>query len=276
VVRTSGELVRTPFEKASWGLRHDLIWPLEDSVASLGRGARATGFGLVVLLAAAAGVAGLLWASPDRSPSPEAAETAALSAAPARVTRSKPKAPPAPALHGVSPVFTPATSQPPSGAVGAARAIATASRHHHFSLTSPAASEVVASTPKARGAATASAARQAGQGRPAGPAAIAVAREFANAFVLYETGQSESGKVRRAFGRTTTPDLRQALLRRPPRQPAHVKVPKARVLNVVAAPSRSGIYPVSVSLLRVGLTSELRLSMERLKGKRWLVTNVLG
>jgi hypothetical protein len=53
-------------------------------------------------------------------------------------------------------------------------------------------------------------------------------------------------------------------------------VPKAKVLNVVPAPSLGGVYPVSVSLLRVGLTSELRLEMEELKGEGWRVTNVLG
>ena len=53
-------------------------------------------------------------------------------------------------------------------------------------------------------------------------------------------------------------------------------MPKAKVLNVVPAPSHDRIYPVSVSLLRVGLTSELRLEMEQLKGDGWRVTNVLG
>ena len=91
-----------------------------------------------------------------------------------------------------------------------------------------------------------------------------VARRFADAFVLYETGQGDA-RVRAAFGSTATPALAQSLLRRPPRQPASVKVPKAKVLNVVAGPSSGGVYPVSVSLLRVGLTSELRLEMERAK-----------
>ena len=53
-------------------------------------------------------------------------------------------------------------------------------------------------------------------------------------------------------------------------------MPKAKVVNVVPGPSHGGVYPVSVSLLRVGLTSELRLEMEKLKGEGWRVTNVLG
>jgi len=112
-------------------------------------------------------------------------------------------------------------------------------------------------------------------GRPAGPAAIAVAREFAGAFVLYETG-GDRAEVRKAFAATATPDLSRALLRRPPRLPANIKVPKAKVVNVVAGPSQGGIYSVSVSLLRIGVTSELRLDMERLKNDGWRVTNVLG
>ena len=53
-------------------------------------------------------------------------------------------------------------------------------------------------------------------------------------------------------------------------------MPKAKVLNVVPAPSHGSIYPLSVSLLRVGVTSELRLEMEQLKHQGWRVTNVLG
>jgi hypothetical protein len=112
-------------------------------------------------------------------------------------------------------------------------------------------------------------------GPPAGPAAIAVARKFADAFVVYETG-AEKSAVRKAFKATAVPDVTKALLQRPPRQPAGIKVPKAKVLNVVPAPSHDRIYPVSVSLLRVGTTSELRLELEQLKNKQWRVVNVLG
>jgi hypothetical protein len=65
-------------------------------------------------------------------------------------------------------------------------------------------------------------------------------------------------------------------MQRPPRQPDGVKVPRAKVLNVVAGPSQGTVYKVSVSLLRVGVTSELRLDMEKLKRGEWRVTNVLG
>ncbi len=48
------------------------------------------------------------------------------------------------------------------------------------------------------------------------------------------------------------------------------------MLNVVPGPSKGTVFTVSVSLLRVGVTSELRLEMEKLKKQGWRVTNVLG
>jgi hypothetical protein len=112
-------------------------------------------------------------------------------------------------------------------------------------------------------------------GPPAPKAAKRVARKFAEAFVVYETGGID-GKVRSAFGATSTKQLSKSLLHRPPRQPANVKVPQAKVVTVVAGPSKGQVYEVSVSLLRVGVTSELRLQMERGPGNEWQVTNVLG
>ena len=109
----------------------------------------------------------------------------------------------------------------------------------------------------------------------AGHAALAVAREFAQAFVVYETaGEKETFKA--GFDATATAQLTKALLQRPPRQPADGKVPKAKVVNVVAGPSKGKARTVSVSLLRVGVTSELRIEMEQGVDKKWQVTNVLG
>jgi hypothetical protein len=67
------------------------------------------------------------------------------------------------------------------------------------------------------------------------------------------------------------------LLRRPPRLPANVKVPKAKVLNLVPGPVLGDTHTLSVSLLRVGVTSELRIDMQRdKKTGEWRVTDVLG
>jgi hypothetical protein len=112
-------------------------------------------------------------------------------------------------------------------------------------------------------------------GPPAPKAAKRVARRFAEAFVVYEIGGIDT-KVRKTFNQTSTKQLSRSLLHRPPRQPASVKVPRAKVVNVVAGPSKGSVYTVSVSLLRVGVTSELRLEMERGVGKKWQVTNVFG
>jgi hypothetical protein len=261
------DAVKWPFERVSYGLRKKLIWPLEDRAETAGTAARALAFGAVVLLAAGAGVAGLIWAAPDgphhSAPAPIAATSAAVA-----VAKSAPEKPAAPTLHGAAPVFKPVQAQPASE-VDPARAIV---------KSKPAESSAESSSsPAATAAATSSSAAKTAtvDGPPAGPQAISVARDFASAFVLYETGSSDSG-VRQDFVATATPALAKALLRRPPRLPANVTVPKAKVVNVVPAPSRGDVYPVSVSLLRVGATSELRLEMEQLKGDRWRVTNVLG
>jgi hypothetical protein len=255
--------VARPFERVSYGVRKRLLWPLEDRAETAGAPARALGMAVVILIAAGAGVAGLLWAAPDQatqvavtpSPPPPPAEAAAEPAA-------------EPTLQGATPVFKPAGAR--ASEVDPAKAIAKA----------PAAEQGGDSTAAKtdEGSATASAAaadQPAIDGPPAGPAAISVARDFVGAFVLYETGDSDAG-VHQALGETATPALAKALLRRPPRLPANVEVPRAKVVNVVPGPSHGDVYPVSVSLLRVGLTSELRLEMEQRKGDRWLVTNVLG
>lgn len=128
-----------------------------------------------------------------------------------------------------------------------------------------------AALPTARGSRHEAKGRKAGSGA----AALSVAREFAQAFVVYEVG-GEKKTFKAGFDATATDQLVKALLQRPPRQPADGKVPKAKVVNVVAGPSKGKVHQVSVSLLRVGATSELRLEMEQGVGKKWQVTNVLG
>lgn len=100
------------------------------------------------------------------------------------------------------------------------------------------------------------------------------ARDFAGAFVLYEVGKSD-GKVRRAFNRTATPTLAKALADRPPRLPDSVQVPTAKVQNVVLGAPTGRRMEASVSLLRLGDISELRLTLTRRKGE-WLVSEVRG
>jgi hypothetical protein len=257
-------------EGAAHALRRKLIWPAEDRAARMGRPARALATGVVVLLAAGAGVAGLIWAAPDGPHENAAAAAAAVTATPLAVTKPAPQKAAEPTLHGAAPVFEPTRE---ATEVDPAKAIVESAPAEAKAGTAAAAS--TSSTRPAPAASSSSARPAPSDGAPAGPQAIAVAGDFARAFVLYETGDS-TATVQTAFGKTATPALSKALLRRPPRLPANVKVPKAKVVNIVPAPSQNGIYPVSVSLLRVGLTSELRLEMEKRKADGWRVTNVLG
>jgi hypothetical protein len=263
------DAVRWPFERFAFALEERVLWPAGDRAATAGAPARALSYGALVLVAAAAGVAGLIWAAPDR---PHQASTpVAATSAPAPLPVAATEQPAEPTLQGAAPVFKPVEGDPSE--VDPARAIV---KSEPASGSADPSAEASTSAESGTTASSSAAAKKpAVDGPPAGPEAIAVARDFAVAFVSYETGEADP-TVRRAFGATATPALAKALLQRPPRLPANVEVPKAKVLNIVPAPSHGGIYPLSVSLLRVGLTSELRLEMEELKGDGWRVTNVLG
>jgi hypothetical protein len=107
-------------------------------------------------------------------------------------------------------------------------------------------------------------------------AALATAKGFSGAFVLYEVGRSNP-KVKKSFAANTTPALAKALKDRPPQQPGSVKVPTAKVQNIVLSPTKKDGRQVeaSVSLLRLGAVSELRLTLVQRDGK-WLVSEVRG
>ena len=261
-------------EDLSLALRDRLIWPLEDRFVTLTDRGRAAVTGGAVVLALGIGIGGYALVSSDGSEPQAAAPVAAVvEPAPQPVTPA-PEPGPEPTLKGAAPVFkAPDADQAPSKVAGS-KAVASEAPAATASNTGNAATDTISSNPTAPTAA-ATASTSTVDGPPVGPAGIAVARKFASAFVVYETGGNKK-EVREAFAATATPELTEALMQRPPRQPAGVEVPKAKVLNVVPAPSHDRIYPVSVSLLRVGSTSELRLEMEQQKNKQWRVTNVLG
>ncbi len=267
-------LLARGFEAVSWALRRYLVWPLQDRLGGLGAPGRVLA-AVAAALVVGVGVAAVLSVSsgPEES-EPVATEVAVATAEPPPAPAPTPVEPePEETLQGAEPVFKAPKSERKGNEVqGSSAPVASAPAGADPATTR------IGSKP---GAATSSLASPAnGQsavgidGPPAGKRALAVAEDFAGAFVLYETG-GKKGKVRKAFAATATPELAKSLLERPPRQPANVKVPEARVVNVVAGPSHGGVYSVSVSLLRVGLTSELRLDMEKHKDE-WLVTNVLG
>jgi len=261
-------------EDLSLALRDRVVWPLEDRFRSLSDARRAAVAGGAVVLALGLGIGGYSLVTSGGDEAAPAAQVAVVEPKPEpAAAKPAPKPEPDPTLQGATPVFKAPAEEKPSkvstsqpveegAAAGAGK-------------TGNAGTDTISSKPTAAPAMASTSNTTSVDGPPAGPAAIAVARKFADAFVAYETGGEES-EVRQAFKATAVPEVRQALMRRPPRQPAGVEVPKAKVLNVVPAPSHDRIYPVSISLLRVGATSELRLELEQLKSKQWRVVNVLG
>lgn len=265
-------------EDVSLALREHLIWPLEDRLLGLGNRGRAAVAGGATVLALGLAVGAYSLAGSGGSEPVSSAPVAVLPEKTPQAAPATPKpAEPEPTLHGAAPVFEP-TPEADEAKPAGGEDVEGDSGHPARAGTGDPATDTISSSaaaPPTGTSAASSSATATVDGPPAGPAALAVARRFADAFVVYETGGEDSA-VRKAFATSVTPELRKALLRRPPRQPAGLEVPKAKVLNIVPAPSHGKIYPLSVSLLRVGATSELRLEMEYLKNKGWRVTNVLG
>ena len=267
-LRAVAELIKWPFERAVWAIERGLVWPLEERTGKLNGPLRAAGVAAVALLAVGAGVLGLVWASgsgggsvqqAQQAPAPVAAPLASAPVSKEGLAQA------APVLKGATPDFTPKAS-----GSGAASGESTAKGSSEPPETGAATTAETATSSSTGAAAAAS------KVVPVGPAATKVGRRFAGAFVLYETGRSDA-KVRTTFAATATPELSRSLLRRPPRLPANVKVPQAKVLNMVPGPQHGDTYTLSVSLLRVGVTSELRIDMQRdKKTGEWRVTDVLG
>lgn len=261
-------------ESVAWIVRRRLIWPLQDRGENLGAPGRALA-ALAAVLVVAVGVAAAIGVTSGGGGEESASSQVAAASTEIAATGSGEKPAtekPDPTLKGATPVFEPTKEEKKTASQEPASPAPVPTANPD------AATATIGTQPgSASNSAASSSTAQSSigvDGPPAGPEAIAVAEDFAGAFVLYETGGEES-KVRKAFAATATPELAKSLLRRPPRLPANVDVPKAKVVNVVAGPSHGGVYTVSVSLLRVGLTSELRLDMEKQK-KSWRVTNVLG
>lgn len=102
---------------------------------------------------------------------------------------------------------------------------------------------------------------------------LKVAHRFASTFVGYELGEK---KAARELRKSATGELTRQLRNDPPRLPSNGQVPRATVLNVVAGEKKGDKMEVSVSLMRSGATSELRLALVRGNGTGWLVSEVRG
>lgn len=260
-----GDVARWPFERLAWLFERRLIWPLRERLAGWGPPGRVVGASALAALAVGAVAAGALWPSGGGGPGQE------VVLAPARTTvqaaEPQDEEPQGPKLQGSPPSFGVGggvgVSKAAEGSTGDAEAEATPG-------TPPAEASTGASQPEDASGATTSSAKPV----PAGPVAMKVARRFSEAFVFYEIGKRPS-EAKTVFGETATPDLASALGERPPRLPEGATVPKARVVNLVPGPRAGKAYTVSVSLLRVGLTSELRLELRNKNGD-WLVTDVRG
>lgn len=253
--RSLFDAVKWPFEQLGWHFERRLIWPVQERTADWSPAVRIGGaLGVVLLLAGIVAAIALPSSSSNSSPVAVPARTAVREPVPTKAAPAE--AAPVPVLHGAKPVFAPGSDSVKAPAKPAE------AQKAHASAVSPAAAPA---TP-----ATSVATREV-----ADEEAVTVAREFSDAFVLYETGQVDA-EVRSAFRSAATPQLVASLLHRPPRLPANVEVPQAKVLNVVPGPQVGNDCTVSVSLLRVGLSSELRLSLHRDKNGNWLVKDVLG
>lgn len=259
------DAARWPFERVAWAFERVVLWPLRERFAGRSPAGRSVGAAALVAIAAAAVLVGvlLLPGGDDASREQVAVPTGVAIA----TLQSQPQIekPSGPVLKGATPSF----------GVGAGASVSKgANEEARPAEAADAGTEAQASTGTAAAEEDAVATTSSKKPVPAGPAAMKVARRFSNAFVFYEIGERPA-QAKTVFGETASPQLAEALGERPPRLPADAKVPKARVVNLVPGPRAGKAYTVSVSLLRVGLTSELRLELNKKNGQ-WLVTDVRG
>jgi hypothetical protein len=266
VLRGIVDVVKWPFERAIWAIEKGLVWPLEERTGRWNVPLRGIGVASLALVAVAAGVLGLVWAAGSGGGNAQQTQQASAPVvAPVPAQAKEELAQAAPVLQGAPPDLTPKVS---ASATKAGDAAAAKASEEGAGASTAATTDKVSSSPDS--------ASTSAEVAPAGPAATKVARQFAGGFVLYETGRSDA-KVRAAFAATATPELARSLLHRPPRLPANVKVPRAKVLNVVPGPIHGDTYTLSASLLRLGVTSELRVDVQRNpKSGEWQVTDVRG
>jgi hypothetical protein len=253
--RIRSEELSWPFERVTWLFERWVLWPIQRRI-SIPR--HFVGAGALAALAVALVAFSVLTLGGDRSsPKPIAATArfAAPPSAPLAPTESSAKA----VLRGATPSFgvgngvgVGETAAEEAGTISTGETSAPAIGAEGEAATTSASDEPV----------------------PAGPSAMRVARRFSEAFVFYEIGKKPE-RTTAVFNETTSTRLATALEERPPRQPAGVQVPQARVLNLVPGPRSGSAYTVSASLLRLGVTSELRLELEKQNGD-WVVTDVRG
>lgn len=262
------DAARWPFERVFWAVEERVVWPLRERGAGRAPSGRAAGVGAL----AAGGLAAILLAAlllpgGGSAPKREAAPVVAIAPPPAPPQEERPAKR---ALKG---------PPPKAFATGGVAAEPNGGDSEDISPAASGTGETGGGSPPEAGTsaagAEAGASASARKPVPAGPAAMKVARRFSKAFLDYEIGRDREAATE-VFDATAAPRLAEALSGRPPRLPENGKVPKAKVVNLVPGPRAGKAYTVSVSLLRVGLTSELRLEMRKQGKANWLVTDVRG
>lgn len=199
------DAVKWPFQRIGWAIENYVVWPVREQTAGWSRGTRAWSVVALVLLAGAGVAAGIAISDPSSGEKvvtlsgPSGASSAAHHAA---------VKPTGPVLHGTAPSFAPEAGEgvPKSTETEVLRS--EGGDHAGGATTTSDRAEEAGSTGAGAGAAPAGP-------EVAGPAAIKVARRFADAFVLYEIGKT-SAHVKKVFAETASPDLSKALLGRPP------------------------------------------------------------
>jgi hypothetical protein len=240
LLRRIADAIKWPFERAVWTIERGVVWPIEERTDGWDESLRTASAGGLALLAAGAVALGVVLASGGGSTTRLGVVSAPAPTPVTPATQPESES----VLHGTAPDFTAASDEAASKGGSSTEVGA--------ETTAQAGDTTLESSPQATAAPVVA----------AGPAATKVAHRFAGAFVLYETGKT-SPKVRATFAETATPQLTRDLLRRPPRLPANTEVPKAKVVNIVPGPKRGDTYTMSISLLRVGITSELRIDVGR-------------
>jgi len=274
LARRLAEPMCWPFERLAWALRHRMVWPLQDGFADRERPLRAAiALSVTAIALTAAGAGALTATSPEgKAPAEPIVATAAPLPRPEPprpaplqyLSRASLRAPEVegPVLHGVAPQFTAAKRD------NRAAASPTPTRD-------PSAGKPTGTTDPTGTTNASSGAKPDAPDPVTVKPALDVSRQFADAFVLYEVGKGDSS-VRKTFRKTAAKPLVRALRKRPPRLPKGVKVPRARVLNVVPGPRHGTALSVSVALVRLGAASELRLQLRHDEKAGWLVSDVRG
>ena len=260
-------------ERIAFPVQEKVVWPLEDRTERMGPRARALSFGAVVLVAAAAGVAGLIWAAPD-GPHNAGTTPVATTAAPVADVEAAPEKPAAadparrrPRLQGRPGTAAASEVDPAKAIVKSAPAASSTSSSSTRLPHRPRPPPLPRPSPSSRPPPS-PAPRPAPPRSPSPATSPAPSSSTRPAAATARCARPSGRRRRRSWPRRCCDGRRGC-------RPTS-RCRRRRSSTSSRRPPTASVYPVSVSLLRVGVTSELRLEMEQLKGKDWRVTNVLG